>query len=53
MPARSDPDAQPPDGPVEHPADTWSLRTWCPAATNAFYRGKPVAIIWHFQLSPA
>ncbi len=47
-----DPDVQPPDAPVEHPADIWSLHTWCPAATNAFYRDRPVASIWHFQLSP-
>lgn len=47
-----DPDVRPSDVPVEHPADIWSLHTWCPAATNAFYRDKPVAIIWHFQLSP-
>jgi ubiquinone/menaquinone biosynthesis C-methylase UbiE len=45
--------AQPPDGPVGHPADIWSLHRWCPVATNAFYRDKPVAIIWHLQLSPA
>jgi ubiquinone/menaquinone biosynthesis C-methylase UbiE len=48
-----DPDEQPPGVPVDHPADIFSLHRWCPAATNAFYRDKPVAIVWHFQLSPA
>jgi ubiquinone/menaquinone biosynthesis C-methylase UbiE len=48
-----DADVLPPEVPVEHPADIWSLHRWCPAATNAFYRDKPVASIWHFQLSPA
>lgn len=45
-----DPDVIPAAAPVEHPSDIWSLQTWCPAAANAFYRGNPVAIIWHFQL---
>jgi ubiquinone/menaquinone biosynthesis C-methylase UbiE len=48
-----DPNVHPPDGPVDHPASVWSLEEWCPAATNAFYRDKPIAIVWHFQLSPA
>jgi ubiquinone/menaquinone biosynthesis C-methylase UbiE len=47
-----DPNVEPPPGPVDHPADIWSLQKWCPAATNAFYRGNPAAIIWHFQLGP-
>jgi SAM-dependent methyltransferase len=46
-----DPDVTPPAAPVDHPADIWSLQQWVPAAANAFYRGNPVAIIWHFQLS--
>lgn len=44
-----DPDATPPEAPVSHPSDIWSLQRWCPAATNASYRNTPVAIIWHFQ----
>jgi ubiquinone/menaquinone biosynthesis C-methylase UbiE len=33
------------------PPNIWSLHRFCPAATNAAWRGKPIAIIWHFQLS--
>jgi ubiquinone/menaquinone biosynthesis C-methylase UbiE len=32
------------------PPSIWALHHWCPAATNAAYRGMPLAIIWHFQL---
>ena len=32
------------------PPNIWALHHWCPAATNAAYRGMPLAIIWHFQL---
>jgi SAM-dependent methyltransferase len=32
------------------PPNIWALHRWCPAATNATYRGVPAAIIWHFQL---
>jgi SAM-dependent methyltransferase len=46
-----DPDATPPDAPVSHPSDIWSLQLWCPAAANAAYRDTPVAIIWHFELA--
>jgi ubiquinone/menaquinone biosynthesis C-methylase UbiE len=46
-----DPDATPPDVPVSHPSDIWSLQLWSPAATNAAYRNIPAAIIWHFQLT--
>jgi ubiquinone/menaquinone biosynthesis C-methylase UbiE len=35
------------------PPNIWALHRWCPAATNAAYRGKPLAIIWHFQLDGA
>jgi SAM-dependent methyltransferase len=34
------------------PPDIWALHQFCVAATNAAFRGNPVAIIWHFQLSP-
>jgi SAM-dependent methyltransferase len=49
---KMDPDMKPPAAPVDHPSDIWTLQQWCPAATNAVYRGMPVAIIWHFQLGP-
>ena len=32
------------------PPNIWALHRWCPDATNAAYRGQPIAIIWHFQL---
>jgi hypothetical protein len=35
------------------PPNIWALHRWCPAATNAAYRGLPAAIIWHFQLDEA
>jgi len=35
------------------PPNIWALHRWCPAATNAAYRGLPAAIIWHFQLDQA
>lgn len=43
------------DGPLPdydpgRPGDIWSLHRYASAATNAVYRDKPVAIIWHFQL---
>jgi SAM-dependent methyltransferase len=44
------PDTRPPDAPADHPSDIWSLQKWCPDATNAFYSGTPVAIVWHFRL---
>jgi len=43
------------EAPPEHipgrPPDIWALHQFCVAATNAAFRGNPVAIIWHFQLS--
>jgi ubiquinone/menaquinone biosynthesis C-methylase UbiE len=41
------PDPQPVPG---APPSIWALHRWCPAATNAAYRGKLSSIIWHFQL---
>jgi ubiquinone/menaquinone biosynthesis C-methylase UbiE len=35
------------------PPNIWALHRWCPAATNAAYRGLPAAIICHFQLGQA
>jgi ubiquinone/menaquinone biosynthesis C-methylase UbiE len=40
----------PPHVPGEPPY-IWSLHPWATAAANAAYRGTPIAIIWHFQLS--
>jgi SAM-dependent methyltransferase len=52
-----DPDGVPvaDDGPLpgydpDQPGNIWSLHRFAPEATNAAYRDKPVAIIWHFQL---
>jgi hypothetical protein len=32
------------------PPDIWASHPWCIAATNAAYRGSPIALILHFQL---
>jgi ubiquinone/menaquinone biosynthesis C-methylase UbiE len=46
-------DGEPPPAHVPgSPPDIWALHQFCRAATNAAFRGNPVAIIWHFQLSP-
>jgi ubiquinone/menaquinone biosynthesis C-methylase UbiE len=42
---------RPPDHVPGNPPDIWALHRFCPAATNAAWRGQPAAIIWHFQLS--
>ena len=42
---------RPPDHVPGNPPDIWSLHALATAATNAAWRGKPAAIIWHFQLS--
>jgi ubiquinone/menaquinone biosynthesis C-methylase UbiE len=44
-------DEPPPDHVPGQPPNIWSLHRWCTDAVNAAYRGKPAAIIWHFQLS--
>jgi SAM-dependent methyltransferase len=48
------PCADPPDAPAPtHDPDAlpniWALHQFSSAATNATYRGLPVAIVWHFQ----
>jgi SAM-dependent methyltransferase len=43
--------APPPEHVPGDPPNIWALHRFCTAATNAAYRGNPVAIIWHFQLS--
>jgi len=40
-----------PDPVPGDPPYIWSLHALAVDATNAAWRGKPVAIIWHFQLS--
>jgi ubiquinone/menaquinone biosynthesis C-methylase UbiE len=42
---------RPPDKVPGNPPNIWSLHARAPAATNAAWRGQPVAIIWQFQLS--
>jgi SAM-dependent methyltransferase len=42
---------RPPDHLPGNPPNIWSLHALATAATNAAWRGKPAAIIWHFQLS--
>jgi len=42
---------RPPDHVPGKPPNIWSLHALATAATNAAWRGKPAAIIWHFQLS--
>ncbi len=42
---------RPPDCVPGNPPNIWSLHALATAATNAAWRGKPAAIIWHFQLS--
>jgi ubiquinone/menaquinone biosynthesis C-methylase UbiE len=45
-------DGEPPGPHVPgRPPDIWALHGFCVDATNAAFRGNPVAIIWHFQLS--
>jgi ubiquinone/menaquinone biosynthesis C-methylase UbiE len=45
-------DGSPPPSHVPgEPPNIWALHRFCPAATNAAWRGNPAAIIWHFQLS--
>ena len=40
-----------PDHVPGEPPNIWALHRWAPDATNAAYRGVPIAIIWQFQLS--
>jgi SAM-dependent methyltransferase len=43
--------APPPEHIPGSPPNVWALHPYCFAAANAAFRGNPVAIIWHFQLS--
>jgi ubiquinone/menaquinone biosynthesis C-methylase UbiE len=45
-------DAPSPEHVPGDPPNIWALHPFATAATNAAYHGTPVAIIWHFQLSP-
>jgi hypothetical protein len=40
---------RPPDHVPGDPPNIWSLHALATTATNAAWRGKPAAIIWHFQ----
>ena len=46
-----DDEPPPPHVPGEPPY-IWALHRYGTEATNAAYRGMPIAIIWHFQLAP-
>jgi SAM-dependent methyltransferase len=43
--------APPPEHVPGNPPNVLALDPYCTAAANAAFRGNPVAIIWHFQLS--
>jgi SAM-dependent methyltransferase len=43
-------DPETPEHRPGRPPNIWALHRFAPAATNAAYRGRPVAIVWHFQL---
>ena len=43
--------ARPADRVPGEPPNIWSLNVVDPAATNAAWRGSPVAIVWRFQMS--
>jgi SAM-dependent methyltransferase len=42
---------RPPDYVPGDPPNIWSLHALATEATNAAWRGTPIAIIWHFQLA--
>jgi hypothetical protein len=44
-------DPETPEHGSGRPPNIWALHRFAPEATNAAYRDKPHAIIWHFQLS--
>jgi SAM-dependent methyltransferase len=44
-------DTETPEHGLGRPPNIWALHRFAPEATNAAYRHKPHAIIWHFQLS--
>jgi SAM-dependent methyltransferase len=49
-------DVSDPETPEHRPGSlpiTWALHRFAPEATNAAWRGHPLAIIWHFQLGGA
>jgi SAM-dependent methyltransferase len=45
----NDPDT--PEHEPGRPSNAWALHRFAPEATNAAFRGLPLVIIWHFQLS--
>jgi SAM-dependent methyltransferase len=46
-------DSDTPEHRPGRPPNIWALHRFAPEATNAAYRGLPVVIVWHFQLSAA
>jgi ubiquinone/menaquinone biosynthesis C-methylase UbiE len=48
-------DMNDPEDTPEHvpgrPSNAWALHRFAPEATNAAYRGTPLVIVWHFELS--
>ncbi|MGV9378179.1 class I SAM-dependent methyltransferase [Nonomuraea sp. NPDC003707] len=45
VPGTRPPDPLPPQG-------SYEIMYWCPDAADAAMSGMPVAVVWHFQLSP-
>ncbi|MEV4359863.1 class I SAM-dependent methyltransferase [Nonomuraea sp. NPDC049625] len=45
VPGTRPPDPLPPQG-------SYEIMYWCPEAADAAMSGMPVAVVWHFQLSP-
>ncbi len=43
-------DPETPEHRPGRPPNPWALHRFAPEATNAAYLGKPLAIVWHFQL---
>jgi len=46
-------DPETPEHRPGRPPNIWALHRFAPEATKAAYRGRPQAIVWHFQLSAA
>jgi ubiquinone/menaquinone biosynthesis C-methylase UbiE len=44
-------DPETPEHRPGRPPITWALHRFAPEATNAAHRGRPLVIVWHFQLS--
>ena len=44
-------DPETPEHRPGRPPNIWALHRFAPEATNAAQRGRPQAIVWHFELS--